>query len=290
MASPTQVPTAYAAPPWATESTRRVKALVMEHTLAPRDRVNIDAVARELEVSPTPLREALARLESDGLVRKRPLAGYTVSPLLTRQEFTDMFDMRLVLEGSAARWAAERADRRRARRDRGRVGGRRADLDEPGQDGRGSHAAFTALDARFHDLIADAAGNPLLSDGDRPAARAPAHPPALLPLRADRHDQRGAPRDRGRDPRRRPGRRRGRDAHPPDPRPQPPPAGVRLTGVTCGSRCSSRASTTCLYPQTGIAVTRVLERLGHTRRVPGRPDVLRSDARQQRVRARWRSR
>ena len=86
-----------------------VKALVMEHTLAPGDRVNIDALARELEVSPTPVREALARLESDGLVRKRPLAGYTVTPLLTRQEFTDMFDMRLVLEGAAARWAAERA-------------------------------------------------------------------------------------------------------------------------------------------------------------------------------------
>src|SRR3954471_2458415 len=86
-----------------------LKALVMQHTLAPGERVNIDALARELEVSPTPVREALARLESDGLVRKRPLAGYTVSPLLTRQEFTDMFDMRLVLEGAAARWAAERA-------------------------------------------------------------------------------------------------------------------------------------------------------------------------------------
>src|SRR3954447_872605 len=86
-----------------------VKTLVMEHTLAPSARVNIDALARELDVSPTPVREALARLESDGLVRKRPLAGYTVSALLTRQEFTDMFDMRLVLEGTAARWAARRA-------------------------------------------------------------------------------------------------------------------------------------------------------------------------------------
>src|SRR5258708_2522363 len=86
-------------------------ALVMGHTLAPGDRINIEARARELDVSPTPVREALARLESDGLVRKRPLVGYTVTPLLTRQEFTDMFDMRLVLEGAAARWAAQRADR-----------------------------------------------------------------------------------------------------------------------------------------------------------------------------------
>jgi len=140
-----------------------VKSLVMEHTLAPGDRVNIDALARELEVSPTPVREALARLEADGLVRKRPLAGYTVSPLLTRQEFTDMFDMRLVLEGAAARWAAERAqpEVRAAIVTESQTP---APVDLPGQDGRRSHVAFTALDARFHDMIADAAGNPLLRD------------------------------------------------------------------------------------------------------------------------------
>ena len=45
----------------------------MDHILPPGERVNIDALARELDVSPTPVREALARLEADGLVRKRPL-------------------------------------------------------------------------------------------------------------------------------------------------------------------------------------------------------------------------
>lgn len=138
-------------------------ALVMEHTLAPGDRINIDALARELEVSPTPVREALARLESDGLVRKRPLAGYTVAPLLTRDEFHDMFDMRLVLEGTAARWAAERADA--AARD-GIVADAATPL-PPGAgvtDGWHSHGAFTARDAQFHGLIAGAACSPLLRD------------------------------------------------------------------------------------------------------------------------------
>src|SRR3954466_3542759 len=86
-----------------------LRGVILEHMLAPGERVNIDALSRELEVSPTPVREALARLESEGLVRKRPLAGYTVSPLLTRDEFHHMFDMRLLLECAAARWAAERA-------------------------------------------------------------------------------------------------------------------------------------------------------------------------------------
>ncbi|BCJ48264.1 GntR family transcriptional regulator [Actinoplanes ianthinogenes] len=134
----------------------QLKSLILEHRMAPEDRVNIDGLARELEVSPTPVREALARLESEGLLRKRPLAGYTVSPLLTRAEFTDMFDMRLVLETAAARWAATRAD----------AAARDALLSEaavsyPVSAPR-SHAAFTAADARFHDLVAAAAGNPLL--------------------------------------------------------------------------------------------------------------------------------
>jgi DNA-binding GntR family transcriptional regulator len=136
-----------------------LRAAVLEHTLTPGERVNIDALARELEVSPTPVREALARLESEGLVRKRPLAGYTVSPLLTRAEFHDMFDMRLVLECAAARWAAERAtDEQRAE-----IVTEAARTVAGGDDYRW-HAAFTALDAHVHDLVAQAAASPLLRD------------------------------------------------------------------------------------------------------------------------------
>jgi DNA-binding GntR family transcriptional regulator len=139
-------------------------ALVMGHTLEPGDRINIEALSRELDVSPTPVREALARLESDGLVRKRALVGYTVTPLLTRREFTDMFDMRLVLEGTAARWAAQRASAEL--RDQIQAEAATAIVpNEPDTDGWSSHAAFTKLDARFHDLIAEATGNPLLCDG-----------------------------------------------------------------------------------------------------------------------------
>lgn len=140
-----------------------VTALVMEHTLAPGDRINIDALARELDVSPTPVREALARLESDGLVRKRPLVGYTVSPLLTRAEFTAMFDMRLLLEGAGARWAAERAGEEQ----RAQIVAEAQSTVElaPGDaDGWHSHAAFTKLDAQFHNLIAEVSGNVLLRE------------------------------------------------------------------------------------------------------------------------------
>ncbi|MEV4758620.1 GntR family transcriptional regulator [Micromonospora sp. NPDC049559] len=139
-----------------------LKNLVLEHILAPGDRINIDALARELAVSPTPVREALARLEADGLVRKRPLAGYTVSPLLTRDEFFQMFEMRLLLECAGSRFAAERASAEH----RAAITAEAA-TPVPPETGtpEGWHAAFTALDARFHDLVADASGNPLLREG-----------------------------------------------------------------------------------------------------------------------------
>jgi DNA-binding GntR family transcriptional regulator len=136
-----------------------LRSAVLEHVMQPGDRVNIDALARDLEVSPTPVREALARLESEGLVRKRPLAGYTVSPLLTRAEFNDMFDMRLLLECAAARWAAGRATPAQ----RTLLVTESARTIEGGDD-RHWHAAFTALDAHLHDLIAEASGSPLLRE------------------------------------------------------------------------------------------------------------------------------
>ncbi|WFE99950.1 GntR family transcriptional regulator [Micromonospora sp. WMMD964] len=138
-----------------------IKTLVMDHILPPGERVNIDALARELDVSPTPVREALARLEADGLVRKRPLSGYTTTPLLTRAEFDDLFEVRLLLEGAAAGRAAAHA----CTEERQRIGVEAAaSIDVEAGDGYRRHAAFTALDARFHDLIAEVSGSPLLRD------------------------------------------------------------------------------------------------------------------------------
>src|SRR5262249_42100731 len=67
-------------------------------------------------------------------------------------------------EGAAARWAAERATTG-LRTSISREANTTADVGEPAADGHRSHASFTALDARFHDLIAEAANNSLLRDG-----------------------------------------------------------------------------------------------------------------------------
>src|ERR1700694_108976 len=87
-----------------------VTELVMDQHIAAGARVNIDLVARQLNVSPTPVREALARLEMDGLVMKEPLRGYTVTPTLDTKTFNDLYDVRRLLEPFAAHRAAERRD------------------------------------------------------------------------------------------------------------------------------------------------------------------------------------
>lgn len=136
--------------------------MVMDHEIAPGARVGIEALSRRLDVSPTPVREALARLESDGLVVKRSLSGYRATELLTRQGVEELFEMRLLLEPRAAALAALHADESQL------------DVIEAIQEDMEAHPSpagpyasyreFAALDQRFHDAVAVAARRPLLLD------------------------------------------------------------------------------------------------------------------------------
>lgn len=64
-------------------------------------------LAAALEMSRTPVREALRRLEAERLVEIAPRRGYIV-PTITLDELVDIFEIREVLEGLAARRAAQR--------------------------------------------------------------------------------------------------------------------------------------------------------------------------------------
>ncbi|WLQ39019.1 GntR family transcriptional regulator [Streptomyces laculatispora] len=139
-----------------------IKAMVMDHEIAPGARVGIEALSRRLDVSPTPVREALARLESDGLVVKRSLSGYRATELLTRQGIEELFEMRLLLEPQAAALAALHADE--AQLDA--IEAIQEDMEvHPSPAGPyASYRDFAALDQRFHDAVAVAARRPLLRD------------------------------------------------------------------------------------------------------------------------------
>jgi DNA-binding GntR family transcriptional regulator len=138
-----------------------VKALVMDRRIAPGARINIDRLARDLHVSPTPIREALARLESDGLVTKEALRGYSVAGLLDLPSFLQLYEMRLLLEPAAARKAAEVMTKEDLRAMGQQVATmQQARIGETYEEYR----LFAAEDARFHDIIARASANAFLRD------------------------------------------------------------------------------------------------------------------------------
>ncbi|MCK2217300.1 GntR family transcriptional regulator [Actinomadura sp. ATCC 31491] len=142
----------------------RVKSLIMNGDLEPGSRVNIYAVARLLDVSQTPVREVLAALESEGLLTKEALRGYSVAPLLTRDQVADLYRLRLLLEP----WAAGRAAETVTPETAGRLRAELASLPQapPGTRYEDYHG-IAAHDARFHDLVAELSGSPAVRDALR---------------------------------------------------------------------------------------------------------------------------
>ncbi len=83
-------------------------ATLMDGRHEPGDALSIDGLARELQVSPTPVREALARLEATGLINRIAMRGYRVAPPLSPAEVAELMDARLVIEPVNALRACER--------------------------------------------------------------------------------------------------------------------------------------------------------------------------------------
>jgi DNA-binding GntR family transcriptional regulator len=138
-----------------------IKQLIMDQRLEPGRRISMDALARELDVSSTPVREALARLDADGLATKRPLAGYTVAPVLDAKSFADLFGMRMLLEPAAGRLAAARC----RPGDADMLAEHMAAMRQvPSGHGYAVYREHAAHDARFHGSIAELSGNALLHE------------------------------------------------------------------------------------------------------------------------------
>lgn len=91
---------------WVSETLREN---IRDGRYGPGDRVTELEVAGRLGVSRTPVREAMRRLESEGLLIQLPWRGVVVAEL-DRAQVLELYAMREVLEGTAARFAAQHAD------------------------------------------------------------------------------------------------------------------------------------------------------------------------------------
>lgn len=83
-----------------------LKAAIVELRLAPGSPLREGTLAEQLGVSKTPIREALTRLEQDGLVETTSFKGAAVTGY-SRQDLIELYELRELLENTAARAAAE---------------------------------------------------------------------------------------------------------------------------------------------------------------------------------------
>lgn len=120
----------------------------------PGERMREDELAEWLGISRTPLREALSRLQGDGLLAAAPRRGLIVTEL-KREEVADLYSVREVLEGHAGRLAAENASS-------AEIEAMRELLQQQARIRKADSAALARLNRRFRDLVHLASRNRFL--------------------------------------------------------------------------------------------------------------------------------
>ncbi len=135
-----------------------LRLAIVSSTLRPGERLNIDQLAAQLGVSLTPVRGAIQRLSTEGLVDIHPRSGTFVASL-TLQDVEETFQIRAALEGLAAELAAAALTTEDLRRLRDLHKALRRPIRE--QADRDAHER---LNSEFHQLILAASGNRRLQE------------------------------------------------------------------------------------------------------------------------------
>jgi len=136
-------------------------ARIMSLEIEPGSRISIDAVARQLGVSQTPIREALTRLESEGLVIKTHLVGYSAAPQMTPAELAELYELRLLLEPFVVRKCTLTMPETMI----DHLAGLCAEMEVLShREDLNAYAQFAQIDMAFHDQLAASAGNGLVVD------------------------------------------------------------------------------------------------------------------------------
>ena len=134
---------------------------IVDGELPANSRLIQDQLARAYGVSRQPVQQALLLLRDRGLVREAPGRGLIVSPLdvdLVR----NLYDIRAMLDGLAARLAAERGAERARREGSAYLDAGRAAV------ASGSLNEQIEADMRFHGFINELSGNPLIGETTAP--------------------------------------------------------------------------------------------------------------------------
>ncbi len=135
----------------------KIRSQILDGKLRPGERLVEDKLSAELGVSRVPVREALRELSAEGLVRIERHRGASVAEV-SPEMVTELVEVRALLEGLNARLAAQRHDPQIVRQ-----------LGEMLQRGNvaaasGAATQLARLNAEFHERLAEASRNSVLSD------------------------------------------------------------------------------------------------------------------------------
>jgi DNA-binding GntR family transcriptional regulator len=126
--------------------------------LAPGTRIDVDALASELDVSRTPVREAILQLASAGLVERQAYRG-TVVTGVNEARLEEVTALRISIEGLAAELGALRL----TDDDIERMATIQGQIEKMGEGPEFSFGTFNDLNRAFHDVVYRAADAPVLS-------------------------------------------------------------------------------------------------------------------------------
>ena len=134
---------------------QRIKEFIVTLKLGPGDQVDEDWIAKTLSIGRTPIREALFRLNAEGLVEMVHGRGFFVQDI-TLSNLKDLFETMLIMERSAVALAAKRIKKDQIEDlKRININLRQAWLDK-------NFLQVTLLNSRFHRSIYQAADNAIL--------------------------------------------------------------------------------------------------------------------------------
>lgn len=144
----------------------RIQEMILQGRLAPGDRLTEAAVAAQLGLSRTPVRQALPLLAQEGVLVPFGSRGYRVREF-TAAEIDDALEMRGVLEGLAAKTIADKGIPRMLLHDLRDCLAQGDAIFARGAIAAGDERAYGQMNARFHDLILSGSERKILIDAVR---------------------------------------------------------------------------------------------------------------------------
>ncbi|MCV3211520.1 GntR family transcriptional regulator [Mesorhizobium sp. YC-39] len=129
-----------------------IKRRIFDFILMPGDRLSESDLAQQIEVSRTPLRQALQQLQHEGFVEALPKVGWLIRPL-DFEKFDELYDFRILIECFAARELCTTVKDRSALRTLALI------WSVPAAERLQDAMKVSALDEAFHQTIVESTGN-----------------------------------------------------------------------------------------------------------------------------------